>query len=161
MTVEAKKLVPAYANNQLKRVVKSPKVHFIDSGLASYLLNVDVHGAMVKQRELYGDIVKSFVYSELIKYKTTADKRVSIYHFRDQQKKEVDFVLESSDGKVVAIEIKSGSNIKKEYFKGLVALADTLKGKDFKGIILYSGDKVMPYKIEAYQFLVIPLKVFL
>ena len=71
MTVEAKKLVPAYANNQLKRVVKSPKVHFIDSGLASYLLNVDVHGAMVKQGELYGDIVESFVYSELIKHKTT------------------------------------------------------------------------------------------
>ena len=155
------KLVPAYANNQLKRVVKSPKVHFIDSGLASYLLNVDVHGAMVKQGELYGDIVESFVYSELIKHKTTADKRVSIYHFRDQQKKEVDFVLESTDGKVVAIEVKSGSNMKKEYFKGLVALADTLKGKDFKGIILYGGDKVMPYKIEAYQFWVIPLKVFL
>ena len=155
------KLVPAYANNQLKRVVKSPKIHFIDSGLASYLLNVDVHGAMVKQGELYGDIVESFVYSELIKHKTTADKRVSIYHFRDQQKKEVDFVIESTDGKIVAIEVKSGSNIKKEYFKGLVALADTLKGKDFKGMILYGGDKVMPYKIEDYQFWVIPLKVFL
>ena len=155
------KLVPAYANNQLKRVVKSPKVHFIDSGLASYLLNVDVDGAMVKQGELYGDIVESFVYGELIKHKTTAEKRVNIYHFRDQQKKEVDFVLESTDGKIVAIEVKSGSNIKKEYFKGLVALADTLKGKDFKGIILYGGDKVMPYKIESNQFWVIPLKIFL
>jgi len=155
------KLVPAYANNQLKRVVKSPKVHFIDSGLASYLLNVDVDGAMVKQGELYGDIVESFVYSELLKHKTTSDKRVNIYHFRDQQKKEVDFVLESSDSKIVAIEVKSGSNIKKEYFKGLIALAETIKGKDFKGIILYGGDKVMPYKIDSYQFWVIPLKIFL
>ena len=155
------KLVPAYANNQLKRVVKSPKVHFIDSGLASYLLNVDADGAMVKQGKLYGDIVESFVYSELIKHKTTADKRVSIYHFRDQQKKEVDFVLESSDSKIVAIEVKSGSNIKKEYFKGLVALADTTKDKDFRGIILYGGDKIMPYKINNYQFWVIPLKIFL
>ena len=155
------KLVPAYANNQLKRVVKSPKVHFIDSGLASYLLNVDVDGAMVKQGELYGDIVESFVYSELIKHKSTADKRVNIYHFRDQQKKEVDFVLESTDSKIVAIEVKSGSNIKKEYFKGLVALADTVKGKDFKGIILYGGNKIIPYKIENYQFWVIPLKIFL
>ena len=155
------KLVPAYANNQLKRVVKSPKVHFIDSGLASYLLNVDANGAMVKQGELYGDIVESFVYSELIKHKSTADKRVNIYHFRDQQKKEVDFVLESTDSKIVAIEVKSGSNIKKEYFKGLVALADTVKGKDFKGIILYGGDKIIPYKIENYQFWVIPLKIFL
>lgn len=155
------KLVPAYANNQLKRVVKSPKVHFIDSGLASYLLNVDVNGAMVKQGEIYGDIVESFVYSELIKHKSTADKRVNIYHYRDQQKKEVDFVLESTDGKIVAIEVKSGSNIKKEYFKGLVALAGTLKGKNFKGIILYGGNKIMPYKVENYQFWVIPLKIFL
>jgi len=155
------KLVPAYANNQLKRVVKSPKVHFIDSGLASYLLNVDVDGAMIKQGELYGDIVESFVYSELIKHKTTADKRINIYHYRDQQKKEVDFVLESTDSKIVAIEVKSGSNIKKEYFKGLMALANTVKGKDFKGIILYSGDKIIPYKIENYQFWVIPLKILL
>ncbi|MDF1878440.1 ATP-binding protein [Sulfurimonas sp. SAG-AH-194-C20] len=155
------KLVPAYANNQLKRVVKSPKVHFIDSGLASYFLNVDADGAMVKQGELYGDIVESFVYSELLKHKSTAQRRVNIYHFRDQQKKEVDFVLESTDSKIVAIEVKSGSNIKKEYFKGLVALADTIKGKDFKGIILYGGNKVIPYKIQEYQFWVIPLKIFL
>ena len=155
------KLVPAYANNQLKRVVKSPKVHFIDSGLASYLLNVDIDGAMVKQGEVYGNLVESFVYGELIKHKSTANKRVNIYHFRDQQKKEVDFVLESSDGKIVALEVKSGSNIKKEYFKGLVALANTIKDKDFKGIILYGGDKIIPYKIEEYQFWAIPLKIFL
>ena len=116
---------------------------------------------MVKQGELYGDLVESFVFSELLKHKTTADKRVNIYHFRDQQKKEVDFVLESTDGKIVAIEVKSGSNIKKEYFKGLVALADTIKDKDFKGIILYGGDKIIPYKIREYQFWAIPLKVFL
>ena len=155
------KLVPAYANNQLKRVVKSPKIHFIDSGLASYLLNVDIDGAMVKQGEVYGNLVESFVYGELIKHKSTANKRVNIYHFRDQQKKEVDFVLESSDGKIVALEVKSGSNIKKEYFKGLVTLANTIKDKDFKGIILYGGDKIIPYKIEEYQFWAIPLKIFI
>ncbi len=155
------KLVPAYSNNQLKRVVKSPKVHFIDSGLASYLLNVDIDGAMVKQGAVYGNLVESFVYGELIKHKSTANKRVNIYHFRDQQKKEVDFVLEASDGKIVALEVKSGSNIKKEYFKGLVALANTIKDKDFKGIILYGGDKIIPYKIEEYQFWAIPLKIFL
>ena len=53
------------------------------------------------------------------------------------------------------------SKIKKEYFKGLVALANTIKDKDFKGIILYGGDKIIPYKIEEYQFWAIPLKIFL
>ena len=155
------KLIPAYSNNQLKRVIKSPKVHFIDSGLASYLLNVDVDGAMVKQGELYGNIVESFVYSELIKHQTTANKQVNIYHYRNQQKKEVDFVIESTDSKIVAIEVKSGSNIKKEYFKGLIALSSSIKEKDFRGIILYGGNQIIPYRIENHQFWAIPLKIFI
>ena len=152
------KLVPAYANNQLKRITKTPKVQFIDTGLASMLLNVDVEGAMTKQGEFYGNLVESFVYSELIKHQSYADITMNIYHFRDTDKKEVDFVLEASDGSVVALEVKSGSNIKKEYFRGLVTLAKTLKDKPFKGIILYGGDDVLPYKVDEFQFWVIPLK---
>lgn len=155
------KLVPAYANNQLKRVVKSPKVQFIDTGLASMLLNVDVEGAMTKQGEFYGNLVESFVYSELIKHQSYSDVTMNIYHYRDGDKKEVDFVLESSDGSIVALEIKSGSNIKKEYFKGLVTLAKTLKNKPFKGIIFYGGDDVLPYNIDGFQFWAIPLKVLI
>ncbi len=155
------KLVPAYANNQLKRVVKSPKVQFIDTGLASMLLNVDVEGAMTKQGDFYGNLVESFVYSELIKHQSYSEISMNIYHYRDNQKKEVDFVLEASDGSVVALEVKSGSNIKKEYFKGLVTLAKTLKDKPFKGIIFYGGDEVLPYKIEEFQFWAIPLKVLI
>ena len=152
------KLVPAYANNQLKRITKTPKVQFIDTGLASMLLNVDVEGAMTKQGEFYGNLVESFVYSELIKHQSYADIAMNIYHFRDTDKKEVDFVLEASDGSVVALEIKSGSNIKKEYFRGLVTLAKRLKDKPFKGIILYGGNDVLPYKVDEFQFWVIPLK---
>ncbi len=155
------KLVPAYSNNQLKRVIKSPKVQFIDTGLASFLLNIDVQGAMVNQGTVYGNLVESFVYSELIKHQSYANISINIYHFRDQQQKEVDFILESSDGRVVAIEVKSGSNIKKEHFHGLVALAKTIKQKDFKGIMLYGGNQILPYKIDKYQFWAIPLKIFM
>ncbi|MEA2019962.1 MAG: ATP-binding protein [Campylobacterota bacterium] len=155
------KLVPAYSNNQLKRVIKSPKVQFIDTGLASFLLNVDVTGAMINQGEFYGNLVESFIYSELIKHQSYANININIYHYRDQQKKEVDFILESSDGRIVALEIKSGSNIKKEHFKGLITLSKTIKQKDFKGIILYGGNQILPYKIEEYQFWAIPLKILL
>lgn len=153
------KLVPAYANNRLKRVVKSPKVHFIDSGLASYLLNVDVEASMAGKNDSLGNLVETFVYSELIKHQSCADIDMEIYHFRDQQKKEVDFVLESSSGDIVALEIKSGSNIKPEHFKGLGTLAKTMNGKNFKGIVLYGGDKVLPFKFEEHQFWAIPLRV--
>jgi uncharacterized protein len=153
------KLVPSYSNNMIKRAIKSPKVHFIDSGLASYLLNVDVEASMIGKNEHLGNLVETFVYSELIKHQSYADTDVEIYHYRDLRQKEVDFVLEASNGDVVALEIKSGSNIKSDYFKGLVALAKTMNHKNFKGVVLYGGDKVLPYKIEEFQFWAIPLKV--
>jgi predicted AAA+ superfamily ATPase len=155
------KLIPAYANNQLKRVIKSPKIQFIDTGLASTLLNVDIEGAMTKQGEFYGNLVESFVYSELIKHQSYSDTSINIYHYRDGDQKEVDFVLESTDGRVVAIEVKSGSNLKKPHFKGLITLAKTLKNKDFKGIILYGGNQILPYKIDEFQFWAIPLKILI
>lgn len=155
------KLVPSYANNRLKRVVKSPKVHFIDSGLASYLLNVNVESSMTGKNEFLGNLVESFVYSELIKHQSYADIDMEIYHYRDIQKKEVDFVLEASNGDVVALEIKSGSNLKSEHFKGLMALAETMNNKTFKGIVLYGGDKVLPFKVGEYQFWAIPLKILI
>ena len=155
------KLVPSYSNNILKQVTKSSKVHFIDSGLASFLLNTSVESSMIGKNEHLGNLVETFVYSELIKHQSFANVDIEIYHFRDQQKKEVDFVLESSFGEIVALEIKAGSTIKKEHFKGILSLAKNIKDKNFKGIVCYGGDKVLPFKIEEYQFWAIPLKVLI
>ena len=155
------KLIPAYANNRLKRVVKSPKVHFIDSGLASYLLDASVESLMLGKNAYLGNLMETFVYSELIKHASYSRESVNVYHYRDQQKREVDFVLESHSGDVVAIEVKSGTNLKKEHFKGLAALAKTMNAKSFKGILFYSGDKILPYRVDAYQFWAIPLSIFI
>ncbi len=153
--------VPAYANNQLKRVIKSPKVHFVDSGLASYLLGAGVESLLLGTNSSLGNLTETFVYSELAKHASCARESIQIYHYRDQQQKEVDFVLESPTGAIVALEVKSGSNLKKEHFKGLLALAKSLKNKEFKGILLYSGDAILPFRIETYRFWAIPLQVFL
>lgn len=155
------KLVPVYSNNQLKRVVKKPKVHFIDSGLASHLLNVDVKGSMEGKNEHLGNLVETFVYSELIKHASYSEENINIYHYRDNQKQEVDFVLESRSGDIVALEIKSGSTIKTNHFKGLIVLSKTMKNKNFKGIVLYGGDQILPYKVDEYQFWAIPLRIFI
>ena len=155
------KLVPSYSNNILKQVIKSPKVHFIDSGLASFLLNASVESSMLGKNEHLGNLVETFVYTELIKHQANSNVDVEIYHFRDTAQKEVDFILESSSGDIVAIEIKSGSNIKSEHFKGLLALARNKKNENFKAIVFYGGDKVLPYKVEEFQFWAIPLKVLI
>lgn len=155
------KLIPSYSNNILKQVTKSPKVHFIDSGLASYLLNTSVESSMLGQNQHLGNLVETFVYTELIKHQTNSNEDIEIYHFRDTTQKEVDFVLESSLGNIVAIEVKSSSTLKSDYFKGLLALAKRINNENFKGIVFYGGDKVLPYKIEEYQFWAIPLKVLI
>ena len=155
------KLIPSYSNNILKQVTKSPKVHFIDSGLASYLLNASVESSMLGQNQQLGNLVETFVYTELIKHQASSNEEIEIYHFRDTTQKEVDFVLESSLGDILAIEVKLSSTIKSEYFKGLLVLAKTIGNKNFKGIVFYGGDKILPYKIEDYQFWAIPLKVLI
>lgn len=157
------KLVPSYSysNNMIKRVIKSPKVHFIDSGLASHLLNAGVESSMLGINESIGNLVETFVYGELIKHASYANTDVEIHHYRDTQKREVDFVLETSSGDVVALEVKSSSTIKSEYFRGLSALAEAIHGKNFKGILLYGGDKILPYKIGEHQFWAIPLTVLI
>ncbi len=155
------KLIPSYSNNMLKRVIKSPKVHFIDSWLASYLLNSNIETSLTGKNKYLWNLVETFVYSELIKHQSYSEEIVEIYHYRDQQWKEVDFVIESNTGDIIALEIKSGSTIKKEHFKGLIVLAKTIKKKSFKGIVLYGGNKVLPFKIEGYQFWAIPLSILI
>ncbi len=155
------KLVPAYSNNGLKRLIKTPKVHFIDTGLLSHLLNINSQNLLSGKSEYIGNLVECFVYTELIKHQSYSLIDTQIYHFRDPYQKEVDFVLESKDGDVVALEIKSGSNIKKEHFKGLVTLAKTMKDRNFKGIILYGGNDILPYSVDEFKFWIIPLKVFI
>lgn len=155
------KLIPAYSNNGLKRVVKTPKVHFIDTGLVSHLLNINVQNVLAQKSEYIGNLVECFVYTELIKHQSYAQTDTQIYHFRDAYQKEVDFVLESKDGDIVALEIKSGSTIKKEHFNGLIALAKTMKKKNFKGIMLYGGNDILPYSIDEFKFWLIPLKILI
>lgn len=155
------KLIPAYSNNNLKRIVKTPKVHFIDTALASHLLNINEKSLHGGGNKYLGNLVESFVYSELIKYQSYANTNIDIYHFKDPHKNEVDFVLESKNGDVVALEIKSGSNIKKEHFKGLIALAKTMKNKNFKAVVLYGGNDILPYNIDGYRFWLIPLNILI
>ncbi|MBR0574659.1 MULTISPECIES: ATP-binding protein [Pasteurellaceae] len=155
------KLVPAYSNNGLKRVVKTPKVHFIDTGLVSHLLNINAKNLLEKKSEYIGNLVECFVYTELIKHQSYAQIDTQIYHFRDPYQKEVDFVLESKEGDILALEIKSGSTIKKEHFNGLIALAKTMKNRNFKGVILYGGNEILPYSIDEFRFWLIPLKIFI
>ena len=152
------KRVNPYFTNRGKREVKTPKVAFIDTGLASHLIDVDADSLMLTQRETLGNLVENFVYSELFKHSTYAKKTTKIYHYRDGEY-EVDLILEQKNGNIIAIEVKSGTNIQKEHLKGLVRLAKNAKNCFVKGYNFYVGDKLLPISRDGYTFWLVPLSV--
>ena len=153
------KIVPSYHVNASLRVIKSPKVHFIDTGLASYLLHVDKENLFLHKDDHYGNLIENYVYSELLKEASYAENSVDIYHFRDLRKKEVDFVLENRNGKIIGIEVKARATIKKTDLKGMIELAKESKERFYNGIIFYGGDDIMPISVEGFLFYCVPLGV--
>ena len=153
------KRINPYFTNRGKREVKTPKIAFIDIGLASHLIDVDTDLLILSQRETLGNLVENFVYSELLKHSTYAKKTTRIYHYRDDAY-EVDLVLEQKNGNIVAIEVKSGTNIKEEHLKGLVQLAKNAGNCFLEGYIFYGGDKILPISKDGYTFWLVPLSVF-
>jgi predicted AAA+ superfamily ATPase len=150
------KRVNPYFTNRGKREIKAPKIHFIDTGLVAHLLDLDVHNLIISQKEILGNLVENFVYTELLKHTTYAKKSTKIYHYRDANF-EVDLVLEQKNGNIIAIEVKSSSTIKPEHFKGLSKLAHNAGDKFLYGYLFYGGDKILPFEQDGIVFWAIPL----
>lgn len=138
------RLLPAWSTNLSKRLVKSPKVHLVDSGLAAHLALHD-RGALSRNDPLFGALLESFVVAELSKQASWSQVRPALYHFRTAAGREVDVVLEGSGGRVVGIEIKASASVSQSDFAGLRALAEEAAGKFVRGVLLYGGDTVLPF----------------
>jgi len=150
------KRVSPYFTNRGKREIKAPKIQFIDTGLASHLIDADPHALIVSQRETLGNLVENLVYSELLKHSTYAKKSTQIYHYRDGDH-EVDLVLEQKNGNIIAIEVKASATIKVAHLRGLVKLAQNAGDKFLQGYIFYGGDEVLPISKDGFTFWLIPL----
>jgi hypothetical protein len=99
-------VVPPFYENFGKRLIKSPKIYFADSGLVSYLLGIETEGALRKST-FFGQIFEGFVASEVIKHQINNGKRREIYYFRDQQGLEVDFIIPTASAKLLVMEAKA------------------------------------------------------
>lgn len=132
--------VRAWHRNDLKRLIKTPKLHFLDSGLLAALRRV-TEKDIQDDRSKLGALLEGFVFSELSKLASQSDDPVSIGHIRDRDKLEVDFVLERAR-RVVGIEVKASASVKPEDFRGLRRLAE-VTGRAFAcGIVLHDGDRI-------------------
>ncbi len=135
--------VNVWARNHLNRVIKSPKLQFIDSGLLSALLELTAE-QVVKDRTRLGNVLETFVFGELLKHATTAESDYTLMYYRDTEKVEVDLVIENAAGHLVGVEVKASATVREGDLKGLRKLSG-LAGQDFKmGVLLYDGDEIMP-----------------
>jgi predicted AAA+ superfamily ATPase len=137
--------VPAWSRNLSKKVVRHPKVHFVDSGLAADLLGADAAALANPGHPALGPLLETFVAGEVKRQATWAEVSIDVHHFRDHGGAEVDLVLEARDGRVVGIEVKASSTVEGSDFKGLDFLHARLGSRFAHGVVLYLGDAVLPF----------------
>lgn len=137
------KRVEVWARNRLNRIVKTPKVQFIDSGLLSTLMDLTPATA-AQDRSRFGHVLETFVYGELLKHATSAEGDYQLLYYRDHDQFEVDVVVENAGGQLVGVEIKAAASVGTNDLRGLKRLAN-IAGDQFKlGVILYDGTETLP-----------------
>ncbi len=149
--------VPSYRKNLARRLaVRMPKLHFVDTGLASHLLGLRNEARLLVSPH-YGALLETLVFMECAKHAERADEEVGLYHFRDKRKREVDIVLERPDGRIVGVGTKASATVRHEDFNGLAALAE-LAGPAFEhGVLFYTGSAVLPFHRGSTRFCALPL----
>lgn len=136
--------LPAWSRNLVQRVVRHPKVHVTDSGLAASLLGVDAAALARPGHPALGALVETFVVGEIRRQATWAETPVTLHHFRDHTGPEVDVVLEAADGRVAGIEVKASSSVASRDARGLELLRDRLGDAFAHGVVLHLGESALP-----------------
>ncbi|MDC7245307.1 MAG: DUF4143 domain-containing protein [Sphaerochaetaceae bacterium] len=126
-----------YHNNYQKRIVKSPKVNFYDTGLVSTLLKLKEH-SQLSHHYIRGSLFENWVIAEYIKGRLNLGQDADCYFRRDHTRNEVDLLIETVD-KPFPIEIKSGKTIKREFFRGIEHF-EKVTGTSRSGLV-YGGDQ--------------------
>ena len=147
------KLVYPYKNNVLKRIIKNPKLYFMDTGLVCYLVGWKTK-EQTKNGAMAGNIFETFVFAEIVKSYLNAGKTTeNIYYYRDRDKQEIDLIIEDN-GVLYPIEIKMSATIDMHWNKYNKYLAKVKNKKVEKITILCQTDK----KYELENMLVLPIK---
>lgn len=137
--------VPAWSANRSKRLIKTPKVAVVDTGLGAHLAGITAERVR-SQPDLAGPLLENFVAAELAKQLGWSPVRARLHHFRTHGGREVDLVLEADDGRVVGIEVKARAAIGAKDLSSLEALRDEAGPRFHRGVVLYSGREVLTFR---------------
>ena len=126
-----------YFENFGKRVIKSPKIYFSDTGLASHLLGIESPDEAMRD-PLRGNLYENFVILEIRKNRLNAGKRPELYFYRDSRGKEVDLILRRGR-QLIPVEIKSAETFTKDFLKGIEHFKATAGDRCGNGLVFYNG----------------------
>ena len=134
-----------------ERKTQAPKIHLVDSGMVAYLCGL-TEERLAEEPPMLGHLLEGFVFAELRKQATWSELDVSLFHLRAAAGREVDFVLEDRQGRLIGIEVKASATVNKKDFAGLEALSEMVGDRLVRGVILYRGDEVITFG-EKYSTL--------
>jgi hypothetical protein len=154
-------LLPPHHRNFNKRLIKTPKLYFLDTGLATWLLGIQ-NSEQLATHVQRGALFESWVMSELLKARCNAGETSNLYFWRDRSGHEVDLLIDHGTH-LSPLEIKSGQTINKDYFKGLEFWKNLAGETAGKAWLVYGGDSrqirsdatILPwYEINSEQFVI-------
>ncbi len=144
--------LPAWHRNVQKRLIKSPKIHFRDSGLAAALAGITDDTWKI-DRSAFGHLLESFILQQLQNQAARMPGKTRLWHYRDKDQVEVDCVL-TQGNRTWGVEIKAAASVKPSDADGLKRLASQA-GLDFQGgIVFYDGNSILPIDRELKLYAV-------
>lgn len=143
------RLLPAWGKTLRAATAARPKLHMVDSGLASRLLRLTpdrLSGLDATSLQQFGHLIETFVVGEVLKQASWMEHRPHLGHWRTHDGAEVDLVIEDGrTGSVVGIEVKAGSRVHSDDRRGLRILRDRLGNRFTVGVVLYTGTHCIRY----------------
>jgi predicted AAA+ superfamily ATPase len=138
-------LAAGVSNNLTSRATRTPKMHFVDTGVAARLLNRSPRSLAQPGTAEAGSLFESFVVGELVKQSALAESGVQMFHFRDRDGGEVDCVLETPDRRILGIEVKLSMSVNEADFRHLRAMRDRQGDQFVCGVFFYCGRHALPF----------------
>ena len=142
-------LLRPWSSNLGQRVIQTPKVYLDDTGLLAHLLGLTVE-RLKMDGTLAGGVLENFALMELRKQSAWSETQPEFYFWRTASGQEVDIVMEDNAGRLVGIEIKAGATLGGADIKGLQAMASAAGKRWVRGVVLYTGNEVIPFAANLH-----------
>lgn len=147
-------LLPAWSRNLTSKAARRPKVHIVDSGLAAHVLGTSPQALARPTDPARGQIIETFAVNEMYRQASWHHGAITLHHFRDRGGAEIDVVAEAADGRLVAVEIKSGPAVDRSDARHLRRLRDKAPEDFICGVVLHTGERA--YRLDD-RILALPM----